>query len=322
MGPAPASAVVERCPGSLIGTVESSKEARRQLRSGSVQLEWVRVDDADARLAVEIEALLPASRKPRSDEASCEWNAVSKKEFVDLYSKDQLDPASNELRGPAACCVVRTVLRLAPSDKFIDLGSANGRLVLIAALGSRCGNCAGLELSSRSHHAAVAARDAAAETLRRRTNEAVEGNSVLENGGALENNERPPLGDHAQPPLGDCVHFFEGDVRQPRPYVVDRGCTVVYCAIRGATSRQKVLARVLEELTRDAPTAPPLRLICAGFGVDVSGTAYAGRVALVRAYAVAAEAAPRANNPAGAAVAMYGDDVGPRVLLEYAVHAG
>ena len=80
--------------------------------------------------------------------------------------------------------------------------------------------------------------------------------------------------------------------------------------IAAGERHQEILDRLLVDPPR-AAGAPPTRLILAGFGLDVKGTAHEGRVRLARAYALRA--------PDAAALALYGAKEGPRVLLEYEV---
>ena len=136
------------------------------------------------------------------------------------------------------------------------------------------------------------------------------------------------------------VQFHQGDVRSLD--VILREHSTLFCAIRGASSRPKIMHALLVTLTgqgsgsvRDqqegavdgadevggsvpespvAGTGRTHRLICVGFGLDLKGKPYEPDVRLTRVLAIRKE-----DERCGAA-ALYGD-VGPRCLLEYTVHA-
>ena len=114
------------------------------------------------------------------------------------------------------------------------------------------------------------------------------------------------------PSAAPPVAFFNADCRDVdlSPY------TVLYCAIRGVSSRPKVLDDLLLALSaRDAET----RLVCAGFGVDLKRKPYADRVAMAGATVLARPGAAEDAPAAERSLPLYGYDAWPRVLVEYVV---
>jgi hypothetical protein len=278
-------------PSSLVRNVRS-KEARRAL-SGAVGddlVQWVTVTPSDSAAARDLVAsgVLDADTEVGADDdaARCASNVLRGEEFERLFWPERLSPSNCELGAAAAVALLRC-FALSASDRFLDLGCARGRVVLAAFGTTACARCAGVELSPSDHALASAAR--------RRCLARCAVGSGGESGAAAR--RLPP--------------FHCGDLRA---HPALREYSVLYCAIRGDASRPVVMADLLDRLLVDPPRAagaPPTRLILAGFGLDVKGTAHEGRVRLARAYALRA--------PDAAALALYGAKEGPRVLLEYEV---
>ena len=290
-----------------------SREARRELAARPELLCWVSVSHADQNDARELEQSLPAEDATINGsrgEPSGELHRARIDECRTLFLAERLSPSSNELPLDICCALLRA-LRLRESDRFMDLGSARGRLVFAAAATAGCALCGGAELSPSGHAAACEAR-----TRLFSTSHSAEATTA-----ALTPAE-----------LYCC------DLRNAPLHKYN----VFYCAIRGDASRPRVVAELVQRML-EAPlpqgAQPPRRLVLAGFGIDVKGTPYEARVKLVRVYAMRANEAKRGDDaqqqtstqaeehrqdaPQQARrvepLAMYGDSHGPRFLLEYAV---
>ena len=233
---------------------------------------------------------------------AADLNRARAAEYEALFKAEKLSPSNNEIPLDVCCALLRG-LRLKPSDRFMDLGSARGRLVFAAAATAGCTICGGAELSPSDHTAAGAA-------FLRMVKECSYG---------------------GPPPQLYCCDLRSAPLRD---------FNVFYCAIRGDASRPRVVselvARMLEAPLPEA-TCPPRRLILAGFGIDLQGTPFASRVKLVKVYALRASTTDGMATPSAGAVvsdsvaangttevvteplALYGDSQGPRFLLEYAV---
>lgn len=260
-------------------------------------VQWVTVTPSDCAAAHDLVAsgVLDDDAEVSADNAAARSasNAQRGEEFERLFWPERLSPSNCELGAAAAVALLRC-FALSADDRFLDLGCARGRVVLAAFGTTACARCAGVELSPSDHALASAAR--------RRCLARCADRNGAESGASAR--RLPP--------------FHCGDLRA---HPALREYTVLYCAIRGDASRPAVMADLLDRLLVDAPapraagrTPRTTRLILAGFGLDVKGTAHEGRVRLVRAYALRA--------PDAAALALYGAKEGPRVLLEYEVRAG
>jgi len=207
-----------------------------------------------------------------------EFNAASEAEFREVFGPRRCDPANNEL-APAAAVAVARSLGLTPRDAFVDLGCSAGSLVLATAASTAVGRAHGVELSPRSYDLCEEARQRYAARF---------------------------------PGGGDRVAFSCGDLREAdlAPY------SVLYCAIRGAASRPRVMDELLERL---CASAGGRRLVCAGFGVDLAGKPYEARVDLASALVLRRPEAEATAAPYAQALPLYGEGEGPRVLLEYRI---
>lgn len=234
-------------------------------------------------------------------------NITKRQEYELFFQSDRLDPADNEL-SPATAVAISRELDLSSRDAFLDLGSSRGGLTLTVAATTDCGICSGVELSPTSL--------AVARESRR---------LFYENSLQPEDNSR--------------LRFFQGDLRSAP--LVDHN--VFYCAIRGASSRPRIMHQFMKALAREGTSARdgsalhmarpglksfmdrPRRLICAGFGLDVSGRPYDGHVRLTRARVLLKSLDETGGREAPNCITLedaeplYGDGKGPRVLLEYEI---
>lgn len=259
----------------LLRNVRASKDARQQLARRPELVRWVQVTDEDGAQAQ------AAGVGPASDHSlDCQTAEQRHEEYTRLYAPSQLDPASHELTPAAAAALLRE-LELRPSDTFLDLGSARGTLVLVAAATTECDCCAGVELSPSSHAAAEAA---AAQHVARSPDDAAR------------------------------LRFYCGDLREA---ALLRDFSVLYCGV-GVGNRAALTRDLVQRLVAlpAPPGSPRRRLVLAGFGIDVRGEPHEGRVRLVRAYALQG-----ALGASGTSVALplYTHTEGPRVLLEYSI---
>jgi hypothetical protein len=292
-----------------------SREARRDLARTPGLLRWVSLGAADRSAARTLEAVLPPTEavvngaRGDADEA---LNRARAAEYAALFKPEKLSPSNNEASLEIIIALLRG-LDLQPTDRLLDLGSARGRVVLAAAATTSCALCGGAELSPCDHAAAERARERFGADGRF--------------GGA--------------PPRLFCCDLRDAPLAE---------FNVFYCAIRGDASRPRVVADLVQRMLA-APlpegTAPPRRLILAGFGIDVQGTPYEDRVKLVRVYALRradddggdngegpgphrgpqrhgedmGHGAPHVPSSSSSTepIAMYGDSQGPRFLLEYLV---
>lgn len=252
-----------------------SKDARKQLASQPQLVRWVQVTDDDAARA-QAAGVGPSS----GHSLDCQSAEQRHEEFTRLYAPSKLDPASHELTPAAAAALLRE-LEMRPSDAFLDLGSARGTLVLVAAATTECSCCAGVELSPSSHAAAEAR--------------------------AAQHVARTPA-DAAR------LRFHCGDLRET---ALLRNFSVLYCGV-GVGNRAALTRDLVQRLAAlpAPPGSPRRRLVLAGFGIDACGEPHEGRVRLVRAYAL--EGAPGASGTS-AALPLYTHTEGPRVVLEYAI---
>lgn len=261
----------------IIRNVRGSKEARQALRALSGLVEWIDVTEEDKVAAKACAVRAKAPWQPGDDLRGLELNKQRAEEYTRLFAAERLDPANLEVAPPMAAAVLRA-LRIQSTDRFLDLGSSHGTLVIAAATTTSCARCAGIELSPSSHAAALEVRE---QHLRR------------------------------FPADARRVLLMQGDLREAP---LDE-YNVLYCAIKGHSSRPKVMDELLTRLMRTRPPdAKGWRLVCAGFGVDLSGRPYGSHVSLARAYAMSGT-----GSGADSALAMYGETEGPRVLLEYHV---
>ncbi|KAJ8601823.1 hypothetical protein CTAYLR_009054 [Chrysophaeum taylorii] len=136
---------------------------------------------------------------------------------------------------------------------------------LVFSAASRCRHAAGLELSRRMHAAAL----------------------------------RAVPGFLASFPDASVL-FDRGDVRDFDVSPFD----IVFCAIRGALSRPRVLKPVLDTLKN--ASGRRRRLLCAGFGLD--------GLQVNKVYCIRKDSC---FDNVDCAEPLYGDDNGPRVILEY-----
>jgi hypothetical protein len=283
-----------------------SREARRELQRRTGIFEWITVSDDDVRMACELEAVLPAwNGNARIDGHSKdeELNRARAEEFEQYFKREGLSPSNNELPF-AACVALLRAMRLGPSDRLLDLGSARGRVVLTAAATTACAACAGVELSPSDHAGALKARELYLAAF--------------------------------APVPHNVPEFYRSDLRDA-PLA---NYNVFFCAIRGFAARSSVMNELLQKLLAipQPPTAPPRRLVLAGFGLDTKLGGFEHRAVLKRAYAVRADSdspsraavghapptehATESEKRAGKSVgglALYGDSCGPRVLLEYEI---
>ena len=285
-------------PANLVRNIRS-REARLEFVSNPGLLSWIALSAHDQKIALALERLLPAVEailNGARGEASEELNKARAAEYAALFKPEKLSPSNNEIPLDICCALLRSFC-LQPSDRFMDLGSARGRLVFAAAASTHCAACGGVELSPSDHAAAIEARTRFAA---------------------------------ADSGFAGCAD------RLPQFYCCDlraaplREYNVFYCAIRGDASRPRVVAELVQRMV-EAPlpegARPPRRLILAGFGIDLEGKEYQARVKLVRVYALQAaftdeaetlHQAPDSPVPSEMEpMAMYGDSQGPRFLLEY-----
>ena len=252
---------------SLVRNVRCSKEARRALASDASLVTWVSVTAADVARSEEAGLLAVPSQQSVFEE----WR--------ELFGPDGLDPANHELTPASAVALVRS-FDLQPTDRFIDLGSARGGVVLTVAATTQCARCAGIELSPSLHAEAQAAKARRVQAV---------------------------------PADAERLDFMQGDLRTAPLAEFN----VFYCAI-GPCNRQQVTHELMMRLSEVPlpPGAPPRRLLLAGFGLHTCGTSYAASAKLTRAYALRGEGV---GTQMARPVFQHTVAEGPRVLMEYAV---
>lgn len=281
-----------------------SKEGRRLIKCGVVDVVCLEINESDRRHAARMEPFVKRSRAPsHSDPGFVAYNRIQKLEYDQLYAAEGLDPANQELTALSAAAVVRG-LRLSPGDTFLDLGSATGVLTLVAA--SKCRKAAGVELSRSSHEIADEAKGRFLESF----------------------------------PLAQ-VDFFATDLRHFSATTTVEGgeqrlFDVIYCGIRGHRSRPKVISAFFETLLKDLDR--PIRFVCAGFGLDDTPLPPC-QIHLRHIYCIKkqycnppattdATTIGKKNNTRGgdddtddiqSTTPLYGDHRGPRLLLEYII---
>jgi len=230
---------------------------------------------------------------PRLDPESDEWKAYVRereREWRDHFGPRGYSMASCELNLEVGAAMLVDVLRLQPHDRFVDLGSSRGRLVLLAACGSDADEIAGVEMSPRRHKEACSALQQLRET---------------------------------NPHAAERIHLTQGDLLEAP---LDR-YTVIYCAVQPSHARkimgdflralrQKHVAQAAAAATRNQSVT--VRVLCAGFDLplNVAGTT----PSLRRCYIFGPLTSHRAGEPAVRGSALYGTrGEGPRTVLEYEV---
>lgn len=188
-----------------------SKEGRRQINCGQVDVVRLEINESDHAHAAKLNPFVERARAPaHSDPRFVAYNRIRKLEYDQLYAADGLDPANQELTSLSAAAVVRG-LGLSPDDNFLDLGSATGVLTLVAA--SKCRRAAGVELSRASH-------EIASESKRRF------------------------LATFPQA----RIDLYQSDLKR---FSTTEKFDVIYCGIRGRRSRPRVIAVFLDNLLRN-----------------------------------------------------------------------
>ena len=269
------AAMIEQC----LTNAMASKKSREALRERLVLMsDSEDIHAATASLATAFESAFDPPKAPAS--AFSSTPAQFKHEYFEYFRPMGYDMAGLELQ-PRTCAMLFSMLQLTASDRFIDLGSANGRLVLAAALLTPVQCAAGVELSPlRTEEARRAlARLASADGSWTRAR-------------CLE--ERVAF---------NCGDLFNADVA---------GMNVVWCAIRPASGR-RLAGRLLDMLRRALPPGGSMRLLLP----SVLLPANADGATLQAGYVVGSEgdidrAAPLyGGDKLG----------GPRVILDYKVVA-
>ena len=224
-----------------------------------------------------------------------------KAEYSDHFAAHGHSRSGLEMSAECAAALL-AIVGLTANDRFIDLGSSEGRLPLAAALLTAVQSAVGIELSASRHELAIAAQKRLHDL-------------GLEDGASRM---RPCLGDF----LDDVVLSA----------ALSHGVSqrdVIWCAV---TARQgkRIAARLLEAVQRQrrlagADAGGPTRLLLAGFALpdnSVGVTLHAGYV-LVREAADAAEGGGVQLDDIRRAIPLIGagaaDSPGPRMLLEYHV---
>ena len=212
------------------------KEARKALVAAPGLLSWVTISAEDEAAASKLVRL--------------EHGASSAADYAAHFRAAQLSASCQEL-SPAVSVALLRALALAPSDRFLDLGSARGALVLAAAATTPCARCAGVELSPSLHAVAL---EAQAEHVQR----------------------HPADG-------GGRVAFLRADLRDAP---LDE-YSVFVCGVRRSPGSAELMRQLVEKLARPPPAGRPRRrrLVTVGFGLELRGASYEGSVALTRAYA-------------------------------------
>ena len=156
-----------------------------------------------------------------------------KDEYFSIFQPLGYDIAGLELK-PRTAAMLLSLLQLKPSDHFVDLGSAGGRLVLTAALLSPVGRATGVELSPSR-----------VEDARRAL-------------GRLASVNGPAWAQSMQ--LTERVSLVQGDLFEAN---LD-GATVVWCAIRPVSGR-RLATRLLSQLRRTIPPGGSMRVLLPAF---------------------------------------------------------
>ena len=280
-------------------TVQSSKETRRALAKGRVPVTWLSLAAEDETLASRLDVIPRREKLSHGDPLFEEYNAVSKQEFLELYDGGKLDPANCELTSRSAAVVVNGLAGADSSSKaFCDLGSASGFVTFAAAFSEKFTKCGGLELSRRNHENAL------------RTKQKLVTEKLLPE---------------------DKIHFFQGDLRTFENF---KDYDLFFCAVRGAKSRPDILNDFFRHIFKDPkkhfPNNQNKRFVCAGFGIDLHNKFYEPYLTLTRAFCLKRIT----NDDEGLllqrektiheltfddAEPLYGDNEGPRVLVEYTI---
>lgn len=263
------------------------KEVRDQIIKGPVDVRWLEVSETDRAQAALLEDAVQCKARPVSH-ADPEFAALNQVRRTEYNELYSADrlDPADNQLSTLMALVIVRALGVSSSDAFLDLGSARGALTFVAA--SLSGLAAGVELSPSSHAAALEA----AKTFA-----------------------------HYFP--NASVQLHQGDMRSfHRLNEFD----VVYCGVRGPSSRPKLMSDLLTKLLASPDFTKPLRFVCAGFGLSTMGTFYKDAVQLTTVYCIRSAQCASSHvqdNDESCSFActepLYGDGRGPRLLLEYRI---
>jgi hypothetical protein len=255
----------------------------------------------------------PYELKDLSGEELESVNVARKREFFELYRPSNYDPALNDIQLQLLPRVVKS-LELSVIDKFVDLGSATGRLVIASRILTDCPSGVGVELSP--------SRTAAVE----RIPSLLASSAISMSSGAAKIIDRLSDG-HTTFICGDiCDHD-----------VVPSGS--IYFFGTGRVGRKSMIPRVLSAIVRANADSKirQVRIVSAGFTL----TGRFPGIEMLYGIAFKTESTPTSDEDAVCAVdentpvptrmgenmrkyskfyeTCYGDTMGPRVLVVSAI---
>lgn len=215
----------------------AKKQTRVLLRSRVVLVEWdPRCSDAAAileRLLDDAYAEDAARREPAPHMYS-RTNETTTAEYFKFFHPCGYTIGGSELSAESASRII-ALLDMSPSDRFVDLGAASGRLTLAAALLSPAASSLGVELSP----------------------------------------SRSAEGSRAAAWLASAGHAAAGRTRWLQGDLLDaplEGATVVWCAVRPTTGR-KLAAALLANLRSSLAPGARARLLLPGFALPHADSA-------------------------------------------------
>lgn len=234
-------------------------------------------------------------------------HAAAGEEYNKLYRPYRYSRSGEEMSGKNVFRVARDIFRLSPGEKFVDLGSSEGKLAMFVALATDASVVAGVELSS---------------SRTRKAKDALARLSI----------SRPDIASRLCYLHGDIYRTTLPDEEEESSVSVDLSSyNVLYCAVRPLSvkhSKGELISRLLSDhrkrYAREKGSSDRhVRLYTAGFDLEsianVTVTLQGGHSILPEGFLEGWDGNV-SNVALGDVVALYGKrNQGPRVFLEYAL---